>query len=115
MKTLKSILAIVLTSTFFSMQATAASKTYSHLPIGLKSFIEEELRNPEQKVEHVLMGDVYIEFFVDENCQIQVVGLSSNNTDLGEFIKNELKQLPSLNLNCPKGVVYEIKVRVTYQ
>ncbi|MCK9208427.1 MAG: hypothetical protein M0P66_15045, partial [Salinivirgaceae bacterium] len=92
----------------------AGSKTYSHLPIGLKNFIEQELRNPEQKTGNVLIGNVYIEFFVDENCQIQVVGLSSSNTGLGEFVKNELMQLPSLNINCPKGVVYEIKVRLAY-
>lgn len=113
MKTLKTILVTV---AFFviTMNVFSATKTYSHLPIPLKGFIEQELRNPEQKAENPLSGYVIIEFYVDDNCQLQVVGLSSNNLDLGEFVKTKMQNLPAFQMDCPKGVVFEIKVRLAY-
>lgn len=113
MKTLKSIL-VTVACLMLTMNVFSATKTYSHLPIPLKGFIEQELRNPEQKTEEQMVGHVIIEFYVDENCQIQVVGLSSNNIELGEFVKNELQNLPAFQMDCPKGVVFEIKVRLAY-
>ena len=113
MKTLKSIF-VTVACLMLTMNVFSATKTYSHLPIPLKGFIEQELRNPEQKAQTPLAGYVIIEFYVDDNCQLQVVGLSSNNLGLGEFVKNELQNLPDFQSDCPKGVVFEIKVRLAY-
>jgi len=115
MKTLKSILIAAMLAFFLSSNLSAEPVTYSHLPLKLSEYLKNELRNPSQRIEKALYGSIYLDFYVDENCQLQIVGLSSNNLELGAFIKTELENMPELTINCPKGIVYCIKVRLSYQ
>jgi hypothetical protein len=115
MKTLKSIVVAALIAFSISFKVNAEPVTYSHLPLKLSEYLKDKLRNPDQRIEKSLIGNVYLEFYVDENCQMQVVGLSSSNIELGAFVKNELENMPELTMYCPKGIVYLVKVRLSYQ
>lgn len=109
------VLTLVLLSLFIVNNTFAASpKTYSHLPLKLRDFLISELEQPKNKIKSEMYGSVYVEFFVNENQQIKVTGLSSNNLALGEFLKQEFTQMPEIDFCCETGKVYQIKLLLFY-
>ncbi len=115
MKKLVFTLIIALFTITTILKAEPKMRTYSHLPLELKETLKQGLSNPMQQITSEMNGDIWIEFYVNNNHEIKITALSSNNISLGYFVTNILTTLPEVSKNCPVNKSYTVKAKISYR
>ncbi len=115
MKKLVFTLIVALFTIATILKAESKMRTYSHLPLELKESLKQGLSNPMQQITSEMSGNILIEFYVNNNHEIEVTALSSNNISLGYFVADILTQLPKVSKNCPVNKPYKVKVILSYR
>ena len=113
MKTLRIILMLLLLAVGLGIQAKNPV-TKSTLPLEISKILTNELINADTMHEQSLTGYVWMRFYVDDSGKVQIISLSSNNLNLGEYAKNQFSDLPEVKTMDSYGASYYVKLQVTF-
>lgn len=82
----------------------------THVPSGLKNAITNELFYPTKAKTAHIEGQVYMRVTINEESNIEIVGLNATNPTLGNYVKEQLKSTYVKKPGCTPGQVYLMKV-----
>ena len=85
----------------------AARALYTELRGELVNFIQ----NPDLKGNDIHEGEVFIQFKVNDNKEIEVLKTLSNNTYLAEFVKENLESQVIETDRIEQGENYSLKIK----
>ncbi|HAM98465.1 MAG TPA: hypothetical protein DCQ26_07615 [Marinilabiliales bacterium] len=115
MKSLKITLTAAFVVLMIVAKAANVGSTYSHLPLNLKEALVEKFNQFEPAANEPMNGNIWIEFHLNENQEICITKLSSDDIDLGTFVRTVLQEIPKMNVSGPVGKTYYVKVRLNYE
>lgn len=111
--TLKTVAILTLMAMVYTLEAKEPGTT---MPAEIHHLLTKELLEfKPTTMETFLCGNVWVKFYIDDNCQVNITEMSSDNLTLGEEVKNKLTTLPAVSNKCPKGVSYNVRIGLSYR
>jgi len=104
------MMTLMLMVSVLAVQAKRVPAVAEKLPSQLKEAITGELEYPDFAVNNYVEGDVWLKLCVADS-KIRIIEVSSENRELGDYVKKTLSSIYLENPGCKEGQAYYLKVK----
>lgn len=114
LKTMKKILFVMLAVTLGltnSLSAKSSPSAAAKLPADFKQEVTKHISYPDFARNNMAESVVTMEITLDKNSNIKIIDLNATSPELGNYVREELKDLTIKNTSFKEGNVYYMKIR----